>query len=98
MPTNSFEPITPSETELVGKWIVRDKQMIADATTDRIHWLLQNSLTRVADANWSNLWQDPRDGRYFELTFPESQVHGGGPPKLSHLIEMEARRKYNFAK
>jgi hypothetical protein len=90
--------LKPNETELVGKWIFRDNQTTADATTDRIHWLMKNSLTKVADANWSNLWQDPADSRYFELTFPEGQMHGGGPPKLSHLTEKEARRKYTLPK
>ena len=48
----------------------------------------------ITDGGWSALHFDPADGRLWELTFPESRLHGGGPPLLHVVSEEEAREKY----
>jgi hypothetical protein len=48
----------------------------------------------ITDSGWSALHLDPGDGRFWELTFPEGHLHGGGPPLLRVVSEEEARQKY----
>jgi Immunity protein 27 len=42
------------------------------------------------------LYVDPSDSRYWELIYPDSQLHGGGPPTLRNLSEAAARKKYGI--
>jgi immunity protein 27 of polymorphic toxin system len=43
---------------------------------------------------WSKLYLDPVDGGYWELTYPQSEMHGGGPPQLVHISADAAKIKY----
>jgi hypothetical protein len=90
--------IRPDETEIRGAWIVREGRVEADHNCQRIEHLVRASLLEVGrDASgWDVLYVDSRDGRYWELTYPESQLHGGGPPLLRHLAAVDARRRYNL--
>jgi len=87
-----------SEDELVGRWEMVQGRMTADETAQRIDWLVEHELTHVAadDSGWMNLYRDPLTGGYWELTYPQSEMHGGGPPKLTRLDEGEARNKYHL--
>jgi hypothetical protein len=60
---------------------------------------LANSLERVSPdwSGWEILYRDRHDGRLWELTFPQSELQGGGPRKLSHVTAFDAQLKYNFA-
>ena len=42
------------------------------------------------------LYRDPGDGRYWELAYPNGEMHGGGPPSLIMLTEQEAKTKYGL--
>jgi hypothetical protein len=66
--------------------------------SQRIHWLVTNSLQKVSvDASgWCILYRDPEDGRYWELTYPQGEMHGGGPPRLTCLEVSAAVRKYRL--
>jgi hypothetical protein len=88
--------LRPEETELVERWERRDGRFVAGATGERIHQLTTEYLTFVrADASgWERLFRDPKDGRYWELTFPHGEMHGGGPRKPCVISEEEASRKY----
>lgn len=88
--------LKPNETDLFGKWEVVDGNTVADATAQRIEALVERHLDKVAaDASgWETLYRDPDDGRYWELTYPESSWHGGGPPRLTYLSPEQARAKY----
>jgi hypothetical protein len=90
--------IGSNETEIAGEWIVVGGRIAADETTKRIEALVREHLEPVAVAGggWEKLFRDPTDGRYWEQTFPRSEMHGGGPPKLAALSEQEARAKYEF--
>ena len=88
--------IRADETEIVGSWIVADGQVIASKTSKRIEGLVRKHLQLIASARWEGLFRDPDDGRYWERTFPESGMHGGGPPKLAVIDEQQARIKYKF--
>ena len=45
-------------------------------------------------SGWDVLFRDPTDGRLWELIYPQSEPHGGGPPQLRCLTADEARQKY----
>ncbi|HVR55687.1 MAG TPA: Imm27 family immunity protein [Pseudolabrys sp.] len=94
----------PDETELTGNWILPlgqlSGQLIADETCKRIDELVKSSLEKIAVSKecgaWETLYRDPKDGRYWEKTYPQSEMHGGGPPKLQVLSPEQAKAKYQF--
>jgi hypothetical protein len=88
--------LKPSETVLTGRWILQGDRPVEDEICKRIFALTKSYLVEVArDASgWSALYRDPADGRYWELTYPQSELHGGGPPELTVLSNEEVGRKY----
>jgi hypothetical protein len=97
----NFPKPQSSESELVGTWLVsEDRRVRADRVEERIDWLTANYLRMLATSaesgGWDALFHDPEDGRYWELTFPQSHMHGGGPKRLSVISEPEARTKYRL--
>jgi len=90
--------LTPEETELTGQWILENGQGRADGVCDRIQWLTNSYLRMIAVSKrlgaWETLFQDPGDGRYWERTYPGSELHGGGPPALIHISPSLAKVKY----
>lgn len=70
--------------------------IVSDATARRIERLIDQQLVELGkDASgWDVLYRDPGDGRLWELTRPQSEMHGGGPPRLTVLSVDAARRKY----
>jgi hypothetical protein len=91
--------IKSRETVLTGQWLTSQGAPVADETCRRIHALTQNHLVGLGrDASgWDTLYRDPTDGRLWELTYAQSEVHGGGPPQLRCLSPTEARTKYGDA-
>jgi hypothetical protein len=88
--------LKPSETVLTGQWILQGGCPVADDVCKRILALMKSHLVEVGrDASgWNTLYRDPTDGRYWELVYPQSELHGGGPPELRCLTTDEARQKY----
>jgi hypothetical protein len=88
--------LLPNETDLVGKWRLVNNAIEIDSTCRRIERLVREQLTKIGvDATgWDTLYQDPHDERYWELTYPESESEGGGPPRLSNIEKTAAQRKY----
>jgi hypothetical protein len=83
--------------EIVGKWIVDPTGgVVGDEAEKQIQDLIQNHLTRLAvrDGGWTVLYRDPSDNTYWELTFPNSEWHGGGPMKLTRLEAPRLRELY----
>jgi Immunity protein 27 len=72
--------------------------VVGDENANRIEQLTQNYLTRIADSHdgWSTLYRDPNDGRYWEMTYPESGRHGGGPPTLKVVDLGELRTRFDI--
>ena len=87
--------ITAEEIEVCGNWILEDG-VVADEKCHRIEWLISNWLQRVGTdcSGWEVLYKDPHDGRYWELTYPQSELHGGGPPTLRYISDKSAKLKY----
>ena len=89
--------LQPHEAELRGDWIVRENRSVAgDPIEQRIAWLTAAKLQEIARdwSGWDTLYRDPRDGRLWELTYPQSEMHGGGPRRLHILSREEATQKY----
>ncbi|MHB1530434.1 MAG: Imm27 family immunity protein [Acidiferrobacteraceae bacterium] len=66
---------------------------MADDVCKRIIALTESHLQEIGrDASgWNTLYQDPTGGRYWELSYPQSELHGGGPPELRYLTAEQAR-------
>ena len=96
MTIDSRDLLRPEEVDLVGQWLDLGGRLEGDAVTDRIQALIHEHLVRItsSDDGWDSLYRDPTDGRLWELTYPHSERHGGGPPRLKHLEPADAARKY----
>jgi hypothetical protein len=90
--------LNPNETQIIGKWIVENGKVVADAAALRIEELVKIELVEIglADGGWSVLYLDKLDGRYWEKTYPNSGQHGGGAPSLTHLSRSEVTEKYKI--
>jgi hypothetical protein len=90
--------IQPEEIELVGQWIVQNGKIRGDAICKRIQWLTSHHLKKITISKlsgaWETLFQDPDDKRYWEQTYSQSEMHGGGPPSLKSLSKKEVEEKY----
>lgn len=88
--------LQPHETDLIGKWNVIDGKAVEDETCQRIKSLLTRQLQALGrdPSGWDVLYRDPDDGRFWELTYPQSEMHGGGPPRLTRLTTEQANEKY----
>jgi hypothetical protein len=92
----SYPELRPDERELTGASDDVREGAPGDEVDRRIFWLVRHRLRARASANggWDQLFIDPRDGRYWELTFPQGNLFGGGPRRLRHLSAEEAAEKY----
>jgi hypothetical protein len=88
--------LNANESKLVGKWELREGRVVSDAAAKRIEWLIEHQLVKLRSdwSGWETLYRDPSDGRLWELTYPESDSHGGGPPELTCMSLEQAREKY----
>ena len=87
-----------NETLLKGSLVLNGSSHENDAIRKRIDWLVSNSLKEIAtdETGWIKLYQDSKDNRYWELTYPESGQHGGGAPQLECLSDKMAQNKYQL--
>lgn len=74
----------------------RDGVAVPDDVDRRIFWLVTRRLERrgIAEGGWEQLYRDPRDGRWWELTFPQGSLFGGGPRQLTEIARELAEAKY----
>ena len=90
---------TPEETEITGTWASVGGRAIADESCRRIERLTTAYLVRIAtdraSGGWAVLFRDPGDGRLWERDYPQSELHGGGPPRLRAITDAEAARRYS---
>ena len=93
--TTDFADLEPHETLLTGQ--SRDGTgRAADDVDERIFWLVTKRLLprgRSPDG-WTALFLDPRDGRFWELTFPHGSLFGGGPRQLTWVSRTDAEERY----
>lgn len=91
-----IEPLKPEGIRLIGGWVKIDNEIRPDAVLSRIRYLVDEQLQRLGtdETGWDTLFRDPLDGRYWELIYPQSEMHGGGPPALVNLLDGDALTKY----
>ena len=84
------------ETELVGQWLTKDTKIVADAICARIDNLIASHLISLGadESGWDALYRDPDTGKLWELTWPQSALHSGGPPRLALVLADDVRSKY----
>jgi len=90
--------IKPHEIQINGKWLASDGMVVADETCRRIDELVSSCLKEQGrdPSGWDALYRDPDDGRLWELTYPQGELQGGGPPQLRYLPFGEACEKYGI--
>lgn len=91
--------VIPSEKEVLiaGTWIQNiDGSVEADEGCERIRYLTESGfqLISVNENGWSALYKNPNDGSFWELTYPQSELHGGGPPSLAKVSDNYADANY----
>lgn len=88
--------LAPSEVLLTGQWTTDQGHVLADDACRRIDELTRATLQEMGrdSSGWDVLYRDFDDGRFWELTYPQSHLHGGGPPQLRCLTLNEAKIKY----
>ena len=91
-----MKPLSPDETVLEGGYAHRAIPTTPDDVTRRIRHLVSTHLVQVALSadGWAALYSDPSDGRLWELTYPDSDSHGGGAPRLECIDLPTARTRY----
>ncbi|HVW96249.1 MAG TPA: Imm27 family immunity protein [Mucilaginibacter sp.] len=84
--------LTPEDELIKGKWLFNGKEMSGDRNCKRIDWLINNRLVKVKskDNGWTAVYIDPTDFRYWELTYPQGELQGGGPPMLQNIGIVES--------
>jgi hypothetical protein len=99
-PGRSDMDLRPEETDLVGKWISDGDSVIRDPVDTRIIRLIEGPLEKIAVSPefgaWEVLYRDPRDERYWEVTYPNGGHHGGGPRRLTIIDAKNAKAKYRL--
>ncbi len=92
--------LMPNETVLSGAWISMGGTIRGDDVCMRIEWLVDNALVKVASSpqsgDWETLFRDPADNRFWERTYPNGDLHGGGAPRLDVISIADAKMKYQF--
>lgn len=90
--------IGADETEIRGGFMSVRGEIVEDDSCRRIAELIDGYLEMVGhdESGWDTLYRDPTDGRYWELTYPESEMHGGGPPLLRNIGPADLREKYGI--
>ena len=92
--------LLPEENLLIGTWLFENNENRGDSVCKRIDWLIDNHLRKVASSpqwgDWEVLYVDPSDGRYWELTYPQGDMQGGGPPQICVVSHEVAQMKYSI--
>lgn len=95
-----MKTLQPHEVELVGSWMPGQNGVQVDDICKRIEWLVSVVLEEVGCSKRNGAWEiiyiDPSDQRYWVKFYPQSHMHGGGPPSLKTVSKTEAETDYVF--
>jgi len=87
-----------NEECIVGGWEVVDGVTVEDYNTRRVFYVTSNLLHVIGEdpSAWRTLYQDKSDGRYWQLSYDNSDTHGGGTPLLRCISRLEAMKKHGI--
>ncbi len=91
--------IQPDETVITGTWVDQDGRLVPDDECRRIERIITtHEITEVArsDDGWSVMYR-AKDGRFWVLTYPHSELPGGGPPLLINVAPEDARARFGIS-
>lgn len=74
-------------TNLTETWVFADGNMTAGGDATEIDRLLTAELEQIGttDGGWRRLFRHRADGSLWQLDYPQSELHGGGPRRLVKL-------------
>jgi hypothetical protein len=82
--------LSSTESELIGTWVEQNGSIVGDDNCKRIEWLTTSVLDKIGVGEWTIIYCDKTDGRFWQLYYPESHMHGGGPPSMKTVSKDEA--------
>jgi len=65
--------------------------MVAGGDAKRIDRMLESELKQISadESGWLKLFQHRETGQYWELSWPQGEMHGGGP-RLLRLLAIDS--------
>ena len=77
-----------NHTEITGTWNLINGQIEADEMCKVIEQLISEKLVylSVDNSGWYKLYKNEIDDSLWELSYPNSDLQGGGPPKLTKVL------------
>ncbi len=75
-----------SRKEIIGKWKFENGKVISDSNCKIIENMIEHDLTKIgtSEDGWTVKYK-AKDETIWELSHPESNLGGGGPPKLIQI-------------
>lgn len=72
--------------EIIGKWKFENGKVIGDSNCEIIEKMIKQELKKIgaSEDGWTIKYES-NDGTIWELSYPQSHLHGGGPPKLVQI-------------
>jgi len=95
----SIDKIQSNETVIDSDWRISSNHLTREDAFEvqkRIYVLTTNYLEKLIDKGWEALYIDHNDNRFWELTYPKSEMQGGGPPLLKNIDKNLAFTKYGI--
>ncbi len=93
-------PMSDEDTQsvLVGKWSLQDGKIVGNDVCEQIQTLIREELDELARSadGWSILFIDNASSVHWELSYPNSGQHGGGPPMLTQVSFEKVKHKYQL--
>lgn len=72
---------------LIEEFLLKGSTVVAAGDAARIDVMLRDELVKVGaeEGGWTTLYRHKTTGTFWELTYPNSEMHGGGPRQLVEL-------------
>jgi hypothetical protein len=73
------------------------KQIMNQFTGSQAISFLETNCIKITtdESGWEVLYKEKPSNKYWVLTYPNSEVHGGGEPLVSPLPNEEVKLKFN---
>ncbi len=90
--------IDSQEIKIQGKWLLVNNHIEEDEASKRIYHLISSYLSKITTdtSGWYILYQDEGDGRYWELSYEQGELQGGGPPTLTCISLEDIQKRYSI--